>query len=194
MIVRPTPLPGVVIVEGSAFRDERGLLRELLSEAHAAAGLPTFVQDNLLVTVRGAIRGLHLQHPCEQGKLVSTLLGEVFDVALDVRRGSPTFGRWFGARISAARAQQLYLPPGFAHGLQGLSAEPSVVVYKCTAPYAPEHELAIRWDDPALGIEWPLRPPILSERDGAAPCLGEIAPDRLPLMDGAPAASPVIGP
>jgi dTDP-4-dehydrorhamnose 3,5-epimerase len=127
------------------------------------------------------LRGLHLQHPDDQGKLITVLRGAIFDVAADVRRGSPTFGRWCAATLTAESAQQLWIPPGFAHGFLVTGGE-AVVMYKCTAPYRPSSELTIAWDDPDLGVEWPLEaPPVLSPRDAQAPRLVEVPPGRLPV-------------
>jgi len=185
--VRVTPAPGlpeVLVVEPRVFADERGSFFEAYSaRRYAEAGIPAaggaFVQDNVSVSRRGVLRGLHYQHPHGQGKLVGVLLGEVFDVAVDVRRGSPTFGRWAAARLSAADRRQLYVPPGFAHGFLVTSAE-AVVGYKCTDYYRPEAERSVRWDDPRLAINWPTEGPVLSAKDGAAPTLDAVAEEWLP--------------
>lgn len=169
----PTTLPGVLLLELEVFDDARGWFCETYRrDRYAAVGVAAeFVQDNFSASVAGTLRGLHYQLGAPQGKLVHVTRGEVFDVAVDVRRGSPTFGRWFGAVLSAANHHQLWIPPGFAHGFAVLS-ERADFVYKCTAPYAPAHERAVRWNDPELAIEWPLRgPPRLSPRDAEAPLL-----------------------
>ena len=139
----------------------------------------TFVQDNVSVSRRDTLRGLHLQHPHDQAKLVQAIEGEVFDVAVDVRLGSPTFGRWAGTRLSGDDRHQLYIPEGFAHGFCVLS-ERAVVLYKCSDYYEPANELAIAWNDPDIGIVWPIETPIVSEKDARAPALAGIAADRLP--------------
>jgi dTDP-4-dehydrorhamnose 3,5-epimerase len=179
--VHPTALPGVLLLEPRVFRDARGhFLESWRQDRYHAAGLPErFVQDNLSRSVRGVVRGLHLQNPHAQGKLVSVLFGEVFDVAVDVRAGSPSFGRWVGETLSAENARQLYVPEGFAHGFMVTSPE-AVFLYKCTRAYSPEDELTVRWDDPDLGIAWPLRDAILADRDRGAPRLREIPLERLP--------------
>ena len=176
MRVHSTPLPGVVVVEPAVHGDHRGFFVETFHAArYAEAGLPThFVQDNHSRSRRGTLRGLHYQEPAAQGKLVRVATGRVFDVAVDIRRGSPTFGRWFGVELSADDQRQLYVPPGFAHGFCVLSEEADFL-YKCTAYYAPQHERSIRWDDPAIGIAWPIREPLLSPRDRDAPPLAEAA-------------------
>jgi dTDP-4-dehydrorhamnose 3,5-epimerase len=129
--------------------------------------------------VRHTLRGLHLQHPKSQGKLVTVLEGELFDVAVDVRRGSPRFGQWQGFLLSGWNACQVFMPPGFAHGFVVLS-ESALFAYKCTEVYSPADELTVRWDDPAIGIGWPVAAPLLSEKDARAPRLEAILPERLP--------------
>ena len=168
----PTTLRDVVLVEPRVHGDERGFFMETWHrERFAQAGIDCqFVQDNHSRSVRGTLRGLHFQLNHVQGKLVRVTSGEVFDVAVDVRRSSPTFGHWEGVRLSAANRRSLWVPPGFAHGFLVLS-DVADFVYKCTDYYDPESERAIRWDDPAIGIDWPLEPgtmPILSARDAAA--------------------------
>jgi dTDP-4-dehydrorhamnose 3,5-epimerase len=172
MNIRHTALPGLVVVEPRLFRDERGVFAETFhAERYAQAGIPgPFVQDNFSRSRRGTLRGLHFQEPRGQGKLVQVLRGKVFDVAVDVRRGSPTFGQWLGLELDGETQHQLWIPPGFAHGFCVLSDE-AEFVYKCTALYAPETERVIRWDDPELGIAWPLAQPLLSPKDAAAPLL-----------------------
>jgi dTDP-4-dehydrorhamnose 3,5-epimerase len=179
--VTATPLPGVLVIEPEVHGDARGRFAELWrDERYAAAGIPgPFVQDNVSTSSQDVLRGLHFQHPMAQGKLVTVLEGEVFDVAVDIRRGSPAFGRWTGVTLTGASLRQLWIPPGFAHGYCVMSPR-AVFAYKCTAPYAPAHEGGVRWDDPALGIGWPSTAPVLSAKDGAYPRLAEIPPERLP--------------
>lgn len=175
-------LPELLLFEPQVFRDQRGEFREMYSEErYVAAGLRVrFVQDNLSRSKRNVLRGLHLQHPRGQGKLVSVLDGVVFDVAVDVRRGSPTFGRWAGFTLSAENAHQLWIPSGFLHGFVALS-DGARFHYRCTDVYSPTHELSVRWDDPALGIQWPVAAPLLCDRDAAAPSLAEVPERRLPV-------------
>ena len=182
MNVVETPLPGVRIVEPRVFGDERGFFLETFNAARFAEhGLPTsFVQDNHSRSARGVLRGLHYQRRNPQGKLVSVVRGEVFDVAVDIRQGSPTFGRWFGMTLSESRRQLLWIPPGFAHGFCVLS-ESADFLYKCTTLYDAADDRGIRWDDPALGIDWPLAEPTLSPKDRALPTLAE-AMDALPVL------------
>ncbi len=182
MKVLQTEIPGVLVIEPRVHGDARGWFMESWQERrYAEAGLPgRFVQDNLAFSRHGILRGLHAQHPHGQGKLVQVLAGEVFDVAVDIRRGSPTFGRWTGVLLSAENHRQLWVPPGFAHGYL-VTSESALFAYKCTDFYHPEHELAIRWDDPDIGIDWPVvGPPRLSEKDRDAPLLRELDPARLP--------------
>ena len=175
MKVVPTSLPGVIALEPAVFRDDRGLFFEAWrQEAYAAAGIDRpFVQDNVSVSRRGVLRGLHFQNPVPQGKLVSVMLGEVFDVAVDLRADQPTFGTWTGVSLSGENRRQLFIPEGFAHGFVVLS-DSAIVHYKCTAPWQGEYDRSLRWDDPAIGIEWPVADPILSPKDAAAPRLDEI--------------------
>jgi dTDP-4-dehydrorhamnose 3,5-epimerase len=166
----PTDLPDVVLLEPRVFEDARGLFYESWNRRafEAAVGAPCeFVQDNHSVSIRGVLRGLHYQLPNPQAKLVRVTAGEIFDVAVDLRRGSPTFGRWVAERLSAERRSQLWIPEGFAHGFLALS-ERAEVLYKATAYYHPESERCIRWDDPDLAIPWPLEtPPSVSPKDAA---------------------------
>ena len=180
MKVLPTDLPGVVLVEPVVHRDSRGFFLETYNERrYREAGIPAaFVQDNHSRSVRGTVRGLHFQLRRMQGKLVRAVAGEMFDVAVDVRRGSPTFGRWFGAHLSAENFRQIYIPPGFAHGFCVVS-EVGEVEYKCTELYEAADELVIAWNDPQIGIRWPAAEPLLSAKDKAAPRLAEVL-DRLP--------------
>jgi dTDP-4-dehydrorhamnose 3,5-epimerase len=178
--VRETKLEGVLIVEPRVFADERGRFWETWNaERYAARGIPgPFVQDNVSVSKRGVLRGLHYQNPNAQGKLVSVLHGAVYDVAVDLREGSPTFGEWVGVELSAADGRQVWIPVGFAHGFQAL-CDGTAFSYKCTAPYSPADECGLRWDDPALGIEWPLDEPVVSPKDAAAPRLVDVPADHL---------------
>jgi dTDP-4-dehydrorhamnose 3,5-epimerase len=157
METRPTAIPAVVVVEPKVFGDARGFFFESFNQKklEAALGRPLpFVQDNHSRSARGVLRGLHYQLPRPQGKLVRVVRGEVFDVAVDLRRGSPTQGRWVGERLSAENKRQLWIPEGFAHGFLVLSDE-AEFLYKTTDYWCPEHERCIRWDDPALAIAWP---------------------------------------
>lgn len=184
MNVIPTSLPGVLIIEPRIFSDPRGAFYELFqTKRFEDAGLPTtFVQDNVSFSERGTLRGLHLQNPFSQGKLVSVLEGEVLDVAVDVRRGSPTFGQWVGEMLSSSNRRQLYIPPGFAHGFC-VTSERCIFHYKCTDLYAPSAEMGVLWNDPALGIGWPVREPLLSPKDTRYPRLAEIPLEKLPAYD-----------
>jgi dTDP-4-dehydrorhamnose 3,5-epimerase len=183
--VTATALPEVLIIEVPVFSDARGAFLELYhTDRYAAAGITgPFVQDNLSVSRRGVLRGLHFQEPDAQGKLLSVLSGTVWDVAVDIRVGSPTFGRWAGVTLTAAEHRQVWVPPGFAHGFVVLSDE-AVVAYKCTTHYRPAHERALRWDDPAFAIAWPVTDPTVSPRDAAAPLLAALDPAGLPRHGG----------
>ena len=180
----PTDLPGVVLVEPDIHRDGRGFFLETYhAEKYRAGGIEgPFVQDNHSRSVAGTLRGLHLQVQRPQGKLVRAIEGEIFDVAVDVRRGSPTFGRWVGVTISDGNFRQCYIPPGFAHGFAVLSPV-AQVEYKCTDLYDPAHELGVAWNDPAIGIAWPIAQPVLSERDRNHEPLASLL-DRLPAWNG----------
>jgi dTDP-4-dehydrorhamnose 3,5-epimerase len=162
----PTELPGVVVIEPDVHRDSRGYFLETYhAEKYRAGGLPTaFVQDNQSCSERNTLRGLHLQLRKPQGKLVRVVHGEIWDVAVDIRLGSPTFGCWAGVYLSAGNFRQLYIPAGFAHGFCVTSAS-ALVEYKCTALYDPTDETGIAYNDPALGIPWPVAQPLLSDRD-----------------------------
>lgn len=191
MNVEPLAIPEVLLFHGPVFHDDRGSFREVWKrDAYRELGLDAdFVQDNVSVSEAGVLRGLHLQNPGSQGRLISVLAGRVFDVAVDVRMGSPTFGRWVGATLDVASGRQLYIPPGFAHGFLVLDG-PCVFHYRCTAYYAPKHELIVHWRDPALGIEWPAEPVGVSAKDAAAPVLSEIEPSRLPVWVESTAGRP----
>jgi len=178
--VEPLALPEVLLVKPRVFRDDRGRLIETWrASLYAAHGIGPFVQDNASSSRKGVLRGLHFQHPHGQGKLASALRGEVFDVAVDVRVGSPTFGRWTSVILSEENGWQVYIPPGFAHGFLTLSDD-VVFSYKCTEYYTPEAERSVRWSDPALAIEWPVENPILAAKDAAAPLLGDLPAAALP--------------
>lgn len=172
MNVDATPLPGVLIVTPKVFGDARGFFLETYSaDKYADAGINgPFVQDNWSRSAKNVLRGLHFQNPQGQGKLVSCARGAVFDVAVDVRVGSPTFGKWFGCELTEENKKQLWVPNGFAHGFCVLSDEADFL-YKCTAAYAPNCEHSVLWNDPAIGISWPLSEPVLSKKDLAAPVL-----------------------
>lgn len=175
MDVRELELPGILLLRLDVYRDERGYFQEVWNPARVTVpGVhKEFVQDNIAFSHRGVLRGLHFQQPHEQAKLVIALTGTIYDVAVDVRRDSPTFGQWLGTELSAGTGRMLYIPEGFAHGYQVLSAE-AQVLYKCTDIYHPEAEHALAWNDPAIGIRWPLPDPLLSPKDRNAPTLAEL--------------------
>jgi dTDP-4-dehydrorhamnose 3,5-epimerase len=181
MNVLPTELEGVLIVEPKVFGDKRGFFLETFQkQRYRGAGIDVeFIQDNISFSVSRTLRGLHYQHPCGQAKLVQVLAGEIYDVAVDIRHGSPTFGQWTGVILSAENSRQFFLPQGFAHGFCVLS-ETALFMYKCSDYYTPQYEGGICWNDPDLNIPWPVQAPLLSERDGAFPCLREIDPIQLP--------------
>jgi dTDP-4-dehydrorhamnose 3,5-epimerase len=187
MNVIPTRLPGVVILEPRVFRDDRGYFLETWSAAKSLeAGLPTsFAQDNLSCSKPGVLRGLHYQFPIPQGKLVGVAQGEVFDVAVDIRVGSPTFGQWVGETLSVTNGRQLYIPEGFAHGFQVTGDGPAIFTYKCTNGYDPTGQCSILWNDPDLAIDWPGSEPLLSSKDAEAPRLAEVPLSRLPHHESA---------
>ena len=184
MRVVPTDLPGVVVIEPEVHADGRGFFLETYHaeryEQHGIRG--PFVQDNHSRSTAGTVRGLHLQLRRPQGKLIRVIEGEVYDVAVDVRRGSPTFGRWVAVTLSAENFKQCYVPPGFAHGF--LVVSPSAQVeYKCTDLYDRASEIGIAWNDPAIAIPWPIAEPILSDRDRRNPTMAEVI-DSLPQWQG----------
>lgn len=170
-----TPLSGVLLIEPCVFEDDRGFFMETFNaDEFANAGLPVdFVQDNHSRSSQHVLRGLHYQYPQWQGKLIRTTLGEIFDVAVDIRHDSPTFGQWYGAMLSGTNRQQLYVPPGFAHGFCVLS-EMADVIYKCTTLYKPSDDAVIRWDDPDIGIEWPIENPLVSPKDETGIALKDV--------------------
>ncbi len=168
-------LPEVVLIDPVVNSDERGFFLECYhSEKFAEGGIEArFVQDNHSLSTQGTLRGLHAQRTHPQGKLVRAIEGEIFDVAVDIRPASPTFGRWEGAFLSAENFRLIYVPPGFAHGFCVVSKR-AQVQYKCTDLYRPDDEIVIAWNDPDIGVEWPVEDPILSNRDRAAPQLAEL--------------------
>jgi dTDP-4-dehydrorhamnose 3,5-epimerase len=180
-----TGLPEVILLEPHIHRDSRGFFLESWQRrTFARLGLDKeFVQDNLVHSRRGVLRGLHYQYPRQQGKLVQTLVGEIFDVAVDIRPDSPTFGQWYGGSLSAENRRQLYIPAGYAHGYCVLGEE-ALVLYKCTEYYAPEDEGGILWNDPDLAIDWPLDQPVISPKDEELPRLADIPRQRLPRFTG----------
>ncbi|GAB2555814.1 dTDP-4-dehydrorhamnose 3,5-epimerase [Rhodanobacter koreensis] len=183
MKVIETTLPGALILEPQVFGDARGFFYESYNEAkYRAAGVDhRFVQSNVSRSARGVLRGLHYQWPNPQGKLVSVLEGEVYDVAVDIRRGSPTFGQSVGVMLTADNHRHFWVPEGFAHGFCVLS-EFATFTYQCTALYDAKADAGIRWNDAGLGIDWPLSEPLLSEKDGKTPLLKDVAPERLPVF------------
>ena len=181
MKVEQTALPGVVIITPAVHTDARGSFRESWQrERYAEAGLPSeWAQDNISFSHRRVLRGLHFQHPRPQGKLVTALRGEILDVAVDVRTGSPAFGKSVAVALTAANGRQLWVPEGFAHGFVVLSEE-ALVHYKVTQPYQAGGDRTIAWNDPDIGIDWPVSEPVMSERDATARRLAEFAPEELP--------------
>jgi len=181
MNVEPADLPGVRVVEPRVFGDERGwFLENYRAEHFDAHGIDvSFAQVNTSRSRRGVLRGLHYQWPEPQGKLVWVCEGRVFDVAVDIRRGSPHFGCWTAVELSAENHRQLWIPEGFAHGFQVLS-ECATFSYLCTRPYRPEYDAAVAWNDARIGVKWPLPPSALSDKDAAAPPLDQIADEELP--------------
>ena len=181
MRVRQSSLEGVLIIEPAVFGDERGFFMESWkSSAYEAAGLPALMsQSNFSKSSFGVLRGLHYQYPEPQGKLVSVLEGTVYDVAVDIRTGSPGFGQWTGVELSAENQLQLFVPEGFAHGFCTMS-ETALVHYMCTAEYAAENDASLAWNDPDIGVEWPIEPQSVSAKDASAPRLADIAVASLP--------------
>ena len=180
MRVIETTLAGVRLLEPTVFRDERGLFLETFrADRFAEAGIPDlFVQDNHSRSLRGTLRGLHWQWRKPQAKLVRVVNGSIFDVVVDVRRGSPTFGRWLGFEMSADRFTQLFVPVGFAHGFC-VTSEAADVEYKCTDVYDPQGEAGLIWNDPGIGVDWPIKTPLLSPKDAAHE---RLTPDRSDLL------------
>jgi len=176
-----TALPGCVVIEPQVFGDSRGFFYESYNEAkYREAGIDRrFVQSNVSRSARGVLRGLHYQWPHPQGKLVSVLEGEVYDVAVDIRRGSPTFGQWAGVMLAAENHRHFWIPEGFAHGFCVVS-EFATFSYQCTDLYDAKADGGVRWDDPAIGIDWPISSPLLSDKDSKAPLLADVPQHRLP--------------
>ena len=166
MKVSTSPIDGLIIIEPKVFRDSRGLFYEVYSESkYKEQGVPgPFVQDNHSISEKGVLRGLHYQVNPGQGKLVRVVRGEIFDVAVDIRKSSPTYGNWWGLSLSETNNLQLYIPVGFAHGFCVLS-DSAEVLYKCSDYYSPQNERGIIWNDPDLAIDWPIENPLLSEKD-----------------------------
>jgi dTDP-4-dehydrorhamnose 3,5-epimerase len=192
MRVKQMELEGVILVEPKVFGDSRGFFFESWHETRfRESGIPSaFVQDNVSSSARGVLRGLHFQNPRAQGKLVTVLQGEVYDVAVDIRLGSPHFGRWMGVVLSGENKRQLYIPEGFAHGFC-VTSESALFMYKCTDYYAPEAERGIVWSDPDLAIDWPLERPLLSSKDAGYPRLRDL--DRTSLPPYSPKAKAASG-
>lgn len=182
MKILKTSLPGVLIIEPQIFEDRRGYFMETYHHnKYDEVGLNcNFVQDNLSCSVYGTLRGLHFQHPHGQAKLVQVMFGEVFDVAVDIRLSSPTFGQWIGEYLSDENRRQLFIPPGFAHGFYVVS-DKAVFSYKCSDFYSPESEHGILWSDPHLGIDWPTNTPLLSDKDSKYSVLKDIPAKYLPV-------------
>lgn len=178
-----TGIPGLVVIEPVVHGDSRGFFMETWNAArYTALGLPgRFVQSNISRSAAGVVRGLHYQHPKPQGKLVSVLEGSVFDVAVDIRPDSPTFRQWAGVELSAGNHRQFYIPEGFAHGFCVLD-ESALLNYFCTEVYHAEYDAALAWDDPDIGISWPVDSGALSEKDASAPRLKDIHEEALPRM------------
>ena len=184
MKILSTSFPDVFIIEPAAVKDQRGFFMEIYQQRrYSEAGIKAiFVQDNLSRSVQGTLRGLHYQVKQAQAKLIQVIEGSIFDVTLDIRRGSPYFGQWTSVRLSDENRRQLFLPEGFAHGFCVLS-ESAQVVYKCTDFYASEDEGGVLWSDPTLAIAWPISEPLLSDKDSQQPCLADIPPERLPVYE-----------
>ena len=183
LVCKELAIPGILLIEPRVFHDPRGFFMETYHrQKYAEAGMPgPFVQDNCSRSLNGVLRGLHYQLKKPQAKLVAVLRGRIFDVAVDIRRGSPTFGKWVSQVLAGEDRRQLYVPAGFAHGFCVLSEEADVL-YKCTDLYHPEDDHGVLWCDPGIGIDWPLVNPVLSAKDSRLPSLSEIPPDKLPQL------------
>ena len=181
MRILETGLGGVVIIEPLVHSDDRGFFQESWkASSYGQHGLPTgFQQANVSRSVKGVLRGLHYQYRQPQGKLVSVMEGRIYDVAVDIRNGSPSFGQWAGVELSAENHRQLYIPEGFAHGFLVLSAT-ALFHYNCTTEYAPEFDAAIAWNDPNIGVKWPCVPETVSSKDHIAPLLNDVPKNHLP--------------
>ena len=178
----PTSIPDVLKIVPPVYKDTRGFFMEMFHAGrYAELGVSdTFVQDSYSHSCKGTLRGLHYQRQYTQAKLISVIQGEIFDVAVDIRKGSPTFGQWVGQVLSDENRCQLYIPKGFAHGFCVLS-EQADVLYKCSEVYHPEDDCGLLWSDPVLDIEWPIENPLLSDKDQQLPCLADISEERLPV-------------
>jgi dTDP-4-dehydrorhamnose 3,5-epimerase len=181
MKVTETSLPGVLILEPKVFGDGRGFFYESYHQAryHGEGITGDFVQTNVSRSAKGVLRGLHYQWPHPQGKLVSVLEGEVYDVAVDIRRGSPNFGQWVGVMLTSENHRHLWIPEGFAHGFCVLS-DYATFTYQCTSLYDAAADAGVRWNDADIGVDWPISEPLLSEKDSKTPLLRDIAADRIP--------------
>ena len=184
MIVKETTLKDLLLIEPACYGDRRGFFMETWHrERYKQLGIEAeFVQDNLSLSARGVLRGLHFQNPFGQDKLAYVLEGEVFDVAVDIRRGSPTFGQWEGFYLSGDNKKQLFVPKGFAHGFCVLS-ETVIFAYKCSDYYAPAAEKGILWNDSQIGIKWPVEEPLLSDKDQGLPLLKDLKKEELPVYN-----------
>ena len=182
--MNPTPLDGVFIIEPDVFEDQRGFFLETFhQQRYQQSGIkPIFVQDNLSFSVKSTVRGLHFQIKHPQAKLVQTITGEIFDVAVDIRPGSSTYGKWTGAYLSDKNKHQMLIPEGFAHGFC-VCSNTAHVWYKCSDFYRPDDEDGILWKDPVINIDWPLTHPIISAKDQQFQSLSDISPDRLPVPE-----------
>jgi len=182
--VTTTSIPEVLIIEPAVFADDRGFFMETYHQAkYTELGIKhTFVQDNFSHSKQGSLRGLHYQLEHAQAKLIQVIRGAIYDVAVDIRRGSATFGKWTAVELSETNKRQVFIPEGFAHGFCVLSEEADVI-YKCSDFYAPGDEGGILWSDPALGIDWPVAEPLLSAKDSGYPCLADVPPERLPVYE-----------
>lgn len=179
-----TALPGVVVIEPDVYRDQRGWFLETYNvKKYQEGGIPdVFVQDNCSSSIKDTLRGLHSQVVRPQGKLIRVIRGEIFDVAVDIRRGSATFLSWVAVELNETQFRQIYIPPGFAHGFCVLS-EVAEVEYKCTDFYHPQGEVTLRWNDPAIGVQWPVASPLLSQKDAEALSVAELM-NQLPELEG----------
>ena len=184
MKVHSTRLAGVLIIEPSIFSDKRGHFLEIYqAKRYSQHGITKpFVQDNISFSTKGVLRGLHYQLKYPQAKLVMVAEGAIYDVAVDIRRGSPTFGRWVGIRLTSHDRTQIYIPEGFAHGFCVIG-DRATVIYKCTDYYYPEDERGIIWNDPCLAIRWPIDNPVVSEKDASYPSLDKISEKDLPIFE-----------
>lgn len=187
MRIITTSLEGLFIIEPDVFKDDRGFFMETYHHnRYTASGIHrNFVQDNISFSVKGTLRGLHFQVKHSQAKLVQVITGEIFDAVVDIRPGSVTFGQWAGFDLSEHNKRQLFIPEGFAHGFCVLS-EIALCLYKCSDHYNPDDEGGILWSDPAIGIDWPVKNPIVSEKDMNYPLLGDLLPQQLPMLKNDP--------